>query len=69
MAQQDTGKVTCGLCGATFNTVEERQRHNEQQHPKEMARVLDRLSDVLAEKGVITQADWEKNIKQNLSAK
>jgi uncharacterized Zn finger protein (UPF0148 family) len=38
MSQQDTGKVTCKLCGATFNTVEERDRHNEQQHPEEMAR-------------------------------
>jgi uncharacterized Zn finger protein (UPF0148 family) len=38
MSQQDTGKVTCKLCGATFSTVEERDRHNEQQHPEEMAR-------------------------------
>jgi len=27
------------------------------------------LADVLAEKGVITQADWEKKIKENLAAK
>ena len=31
--------------------------------------MLDSLSDVLAEKGVITQADWEKKIEENLSTK
>jgi hypothetical protein len=35
MSQQDTEKVTCKLCGVTFNTVEERDTHNEQQHPEE----------------------------------
>ncbi len=39
MAQQDTGSVTCRMCGATFNSVEERDRHNEQHHPEEMARM------------------------------
>jgi uncharacterized Zn finger protein (UPF0148 family) len=39
MAQQDTGKVTCKFCGATFNSVEERTRHNEQHHPEEMAKM------------------------------
>jgi hypothetical protein len=36
MSQQDIEKVTCKLCSATFNTVEERDTHNEQQHPEEM---------------------------------
>jgi hypothetical protein len=31
--------------------------------------MIDSLSDVLEEKGVITQADWEAKIKQNLGAK
>jgi uncharacterized Zn finger protein (UPF0148 family) len=39
MAQQDTGKVTCKFCGETFNSVEERTRHNEQRHPEEMAKM------------------------------
>jgi hypothetical protein len=38
LSQQDTEKVTCKLCGATLNTVEERDTHNKQQHPEEMAR-------------------------------
>jgi len=38
MSLQDTEKVTCKLRGATFNTVEERDRRNEQQDPEEMAR-------------------------------
>jgi hypothetical protein len=31
--------------------------------------MIDNLADVLADKGVITQADWEKKIKENLNAK
>lgn len=31
--------------------------------------MLDGLSDMLGEKGIITLADWERKIKQNLAAK
>jgi len=31
--------------------------------------MLDSLSDVLEEKGITTQEEWEKKIKQNLSRK
>jgi hypothetical protein len=31
--------------------------------------MIDSLADVLAQKGVITQADWEKKIKENLESK
>ena len=55
MSEAKAGTVTCRLCGATFNTVEERERHNAQEHPKEMARMLQGLSDVLEEKGTITK--------------
>jgi len=31
--------------------------------------MIDSLSDVLEEKGITTQAEWEKKIKENLSTK
>lgn len=31
--------------------------------------MIDSLSDVLEAKGITTQAEWEKEIKENLSAK
>ena len=36
--------------------------------PDNLMDIVDSLSDVLAEKGVIIQ-DWEEKIKENLSAK
>jgi hypothetical protein len=37
--------------------------------PDNLMDIVDSLSDVLAEKGVIIQEDWEEKIKENLSAK
>lgn len=67
MSEAKAGSVTCELCGATFKTVEERWRHNEQEHPKEMARILDGLSQVLAEKGVTNKANREQKRKEMIA--
>jgi uncharacterized Zn finger protein (UPF0148 family) len=64
MSEAKAGTVTCRLCGATFNTVEERERHNAHEHPKEMARMLQELSEMIDEKGAISKADWEKKFKE-----
>ncbi|WP_158385136.1 hypothetical protein [Candidatus Nitrososphaera evergladensis] len=68
MSETKGGTVICELCGATFNTVEERWKHNEQEHPKEMAKMLESLSHVLEEKGVIDKADWDKKRKEMIAA-
>jgi hypothetical protein len=39
MSEQDIGKVTCKFCGETFNSVEDRTRHNEERHPEEAAKL------------------------------